>query len=147
MIETTVCLLRENRRIIDQAAARTGLNLKQIISLLIRESVPLVRKSYSFSRIRYQPRRKDSNWIRFHLDLSENDYELLLDVRKVLKQSVSLFLAEAIELLLERLVQKIINQTKGNDNHPGSCYAIINGKTKQGGMYWKIIWGMPDSIP
>jgi hypothetical protein len=147
MIETTVCLHRENRKIIDQAAARTGLSLKQIISLLIRESLPFDKKNFSFSRIRYQPRKEESDWGRFHLNLCESDYELLLDVRKVRKISVSLFLAEAIELFLEKVVQKILNQLNGPDNYPASSYTIINGRTMQGDMYWKIIWGIPDTIP
>ncbi len=144
MIETTVNMHMKTRYKLLQASNKTGLCFNRLIRLLLQYSLRDEDNTISsFGRIRYQDRRETKDWTRFHLTLDERDYELLLDVRKFYKVSVSLFLARAIDTILRTLINRILKKSLDLDNYPINCYTIIQATTDNGDVYWKLYWGIP----
>ena len=90
--------------------------------------------------VQYQKRRNQDEWYTFHLQVREDDYEYFLDLRKLLKMSVSLILAYAVEKYLDKLTKK--NST---DNNRYRNYVVIKDVVDNI-ICWKFIWGFPPNI-
>ncbi len=84
----------------------------------------------------YQEQSTPDTWHRFHLQLREDDYEFLLDLRKLLKMSVSCILAYAVRKYLK---------TIKTDNNRYKNYVIIKN-IRSGITFWTLIWGYPLNI-
>ena len=89
--------------------------------------------------VRYQRRCEPDKWHVFHLQVRMDDYEYFLDLRKLLKMSVSLLLAYAVEKYLDK--QKVLN----TDNYWYKNYVIIK-ETINNTICWKFIWGFPRDL-
>jgi hypothetical protein len=125
-----------------QAAARTGgVSCSGLIILLFKkvmEDMPGPGKQGR--RIRYQRRGKQEDWFMFHLQLREDEYEYLLDLRKLLKMSVSLILAYAVKKYLAALSKKDYT-----DNYQFRNY-VVSREIFHNVICWRFIWGFPPDI-
>jgi hypothetical protein len=148
MIETTVYLRDPVVLKLEKTSALYGLSRSKLVSLLCQKAFPSrLQTERSFTRVRYQAREKPKDWKRLHLYLSEKDYELFLDIRKFFKVSVSLFLTQAIDLFLDKVINEIRQDPGGTDNYMVTCYSIVRTITSLGDICWKLYWGLPESVP
>ena len=90
--------------------------------------------------VQYQQSRNTSEWHTFHFQVRVDEYEYFLDLRKLLKMSVSLILAYAVEKYLDKLMRKFIT-----DNYRYQNYIIIK-EVLNDIICWKFIWGFPPDI-
>lgn len=90
--------------------------------------------------VQYQKKADKHLWRRLHVQLREDDYEYLLDLRKLLKMSVSRLLAYAIRKFLKMLMKNTII-----DNYQHHNYIVIR-EIIDNIISWRFIWGYPRSI-
>jgi hypothetical protein len=148
MIKTTICLETTARERLEKASSRTGLSSNSIIRLITREAVgEMIGRTSAFKRLQYRGKMGKDAWRRFHIALDEKEYELLHDVRKFFKMSFSLFLHLAIEMFLDSLIGRLTKREGGSDNYLFTCYSMVRTLTLQGQIFWKVYWGLPDSVP
>jgi hypothetical protein len=81
-----------------------------------------------------------------HITLDENEYELMLDIRKNYKISISLFVAEAIKMFLDRFIQLLTSKGGFLDNYYNS-YSIVKSIDSRGVICWHFYWGLPEFLP
>jgi hypothetical protein len=140
-IETTIniqidCLIK-----LSEAARHTGRSRSGIIMHLMKYVMDIRQEQVRCgTRVRYQERDMDDRWQAMHVKLRPDEYEYLLDLRKLLKMSVSLILSIAVKKFLKHLMQN-----KNADNYQFKNYMVakrvINGLT-----HWTFIWGFPFNI-
>jgi hypothetical protein len=147
MVKTTLNLRERCVRLLDVYAARCGLSRSELVQKCIQEGIGRERSVHSYRRLRYQERDPDENWTQVHVSLSGRDYELFHDVRKFFKVSVSLFISDVIDGLLQEIVRRILSNTNEMDKNAVSCYSIIASVTGKGDICWKLYWGLPENVP
>jgi hypothetical protein len=81
-------------------SSRKGISRSKLIIMLLKQSMKEVSVNKIGIAVRYQHRRPRDSWKVFPIRLNDCDYEFFLDLRKVLKFSVSRILAHAIEKYL-----------------------------------------------
>jgi hypothetical protein len=79
------------------------------------------------------------DWRTFHLTVREDDYEFLLDLRKLMKMSVSRILAYAVKRYLRGLKKNI------TDNNRFFNYTVLR-EIIDGVICWRFFWGFPRGI-
>lgn len=140
-IETTLNIQDHLLVKISHAAQRHGIHRIELIirlfKMVMADAPKYVRNG---KRVEYQSRHNHGTWHAFHLQLRPNDYECLLDLRKLLKMSVSHILAYAIDKYLDILMKR-----KVTDNYHLTNYMILK-ETIDGILCWKLIWGFPRSL-
>jgi hypothetical protein len=148
MIQTTLNLHRSTEVKLDDASMKSGISRNDLVLQLLQWYMTSSRKrDSSFKRLKYQERSARDNWKVIHLSLNENQYEMLQDIRKFFRVSISLFLARAVEWFLNHIFSKNVNQKISIDNNPVSSYVTLCFKTANGNQCWQVIWGLPDSLP
>jgi hypothetical protein len=141
MIETTINLHADTLGKINEAARARGISRSRVIMHLMKRVMDDISKpEYPGRMVRYQKKSSPENWRTFHLHAKEDEYEYLLDLRKLLKRSVSLILAGAVKKYLGKLKTK--NFT---DNCLFKDYVLVRD-TINGIICWKFIWGFPHGI-
>ncbi len=90
--------------------------------------------------VQYQERRNQVEWQTVHVYFREDDYEYFLDLKKLLKMSVSLILAFAVEKYLDKLIRGAIT-----DNNRYRNYLIIK-EVIDNLICWRFIWGFPANL-
>jgi hypothetical protein len=94
------------------------------------------------SMVRYQRRDEPSNWRVLHLYLTQEEYELKIDMRNLFKLSVSLMIAEGVYQYLKKITSEIVcEKAKINDSYRQMNYktfTIVDGNIK-----WSIFWEAP----
>lgn len=144
MIETTLNMHRTTKFKLNIASRKLGISRTRLILFLIQTLINTHdRPVSSFRRLRYQDKDEKGDWHCFHLSVNERDYELIQDVRKFFKMSISLFVALAVETDLKRIMNQIINGEKDTDKYPVSCYSIMRYISPAGEICWKLYWGLP----
>ncbi len=140
-METTLNIRSDLLQQIALAAQSRGVSRSEIIMLLIKKTLGDVGEPECFgSLVRYQSRQKAENWRKFHIQVREDMYEYWVDMRKLLKRSVSLILAYAVMKYLVKSLRK--NRT---DNY--RCVNYILMKTVvEDVVVWKLIWGYPPNL-
>jgi hypothetical protein len=84
-----------------RAAQSRGVSRSEMIAILIKKVMDdLSIQGRMGKLVQYQERRKRSEWHKFHWYVREDDYEYFLDLKKLLKMSVSLILAYAVDKYL-----------------------------------------------
>ncbi|HOT47187.1 MAG TPA: hypothetical protein PLM53_12765 [Spirochaetota bacterium] len=137
-METTLNMRTDIFKQITYAARLRGVSRSGIIISLVKEAMKDISDPGRLgSMVRYQKRMKRCDWQLFHLQVGEDDYEFLLDMRKLCKMSVSLILAYAVEKYLSKLVKN-----KNADNYRFKNYAIVR-ECLEGVICWKFFWGLP----
>ena len=89
------------------------------------------------SMVRYQRMRPQGEWHIFHLRLQADEYECILDLRKVLKMSVSLLVANAVEKYLSGNIKIILS-----DNYFIINYFMVK-ESIGNDICYKFHWGFP----
>lgn len=129
---------------LDTAMLRTGKTLSFLIVLLIRKiSNGHSVLSYSHERIKYQKRDPEKKWTRRHISVLNREYELMLDLRKFCKKSVSSMISSAIDDYLNDIIDELSAESEDtSDNYIGSNYIIIKDSDNYS-VCWRIYWGYP----
>lgn len=144
MIETTVYMRREDLDILKDAAEKSGVAKKSLVSsllnLLSRRERRICR---AWERVRYQQRNGEGGWKRLHVKLRADEYEFSIDLRKVMKMSVSFLISYAINHYLKELLEML---AKNGDNYQYRNYAIMN-IVEENVSCWILCWGIPPQIP
>jgi hypothetical protein len=140
-METTLNIRTNISAKICLAARSRGISRSVMIVILIKQVMDDISEPGRMGRmVRYQERCRPDDWHTFHLYVREDDYEYFLDLRKLLKMSVSLILAYAADKYLDKLLKKM-----GTDNNRYRNYVIIK-EVIDNIICWKFIWGFPPNI-
>ncbi|MBP7738741.1 MAG: hypothetical protein KA369_22390 [Spirochaetes bacterium] len=141
IIETTLNIQNHLLKKINNAAHRKGLSRIELIILLFKKVMDDTPHHVCHGkRIKYQSRNNHGIWNTLHIRLRPNDYECLLDLRKLLKMSVSHILAMAVDKYLDELMKTTIK-----DKYHFTNYILIK-ETINGILCWKLIWGFPANM-
>jgi hypothetical protein len=136
-METTLNIHLDILRIISRAAKNRGISRSEMMIMLFKRVMEDVAGPARYgSLIIYQERSGKECWHTFHIKLREDDYEYLLDLRKLLKMSVSNILAYAVKKYLKRI---------NTDNNRYKDYVVIKN-IRNGLIFWTLIWGYPPDI-
>ncbi len=139
-METTLNLHAATLGRINAAARAKGVTRSALVRMLFKRIMNDLSDPDSIGVVvRYQGRRRPEEWHVFHLQVRPDEYEYFLDLRKLLKMSVSLILAIAVKKYLK--VKKVLL----TDNYRYKNYTII--KMTTGNIpTWKFIWGYPRTM-
>ena len=140
-IETTLYI---NKTILDKITKTSktlGKSRTETIIILMKKIMDCDKmKALINSSIKYQKNDDHNNWHRFHLSLLDVDYEYFLDLRKLMKMSVSNILAYAVNKFLHTL-----NKQNFTDNYTFSNYILVKNSV-DGIIFWQLFWGIPRKI-
>jgi hypothetical protein len=140
-METTLNIRTDISVKIAFAAQARGISRSQMIAILIKKVMDDISNPGRMGNlVQYQQRRKQGEWHTFHLYVREDDYEYFLDLRKLLKMSVSLILAYAVEKFLDKILK-----TNDTDKNRFRNYTVIRDVIDDI-ICWKFIWGFPHNI-
>lgn len=140
-IRTTLHLDASIIEAIAEAARAAGLDRDQVVSSLMRRCAEEAKKRPGvWMRVRYQERREGENWRRMHVAFNPDGYEHSIDMRKMLKMSVSFIVAFAVEHYLEEVLDILRNV---GDNYCYRNYAMLQVSIDEV-ICWVICWGIPE---
>jgi hypothetical protein len=147
-MKTTLNIHADTLKNITRAARLKGISRQDLIVMLLKKTMDDPSKAVRLGRlVRYQKRAAQEDWRAFHVQLREDDYEYFLDLRKLLKMSVSLILAIAVKRYLKNPADRasLIKALKHGDNYLYKDYVILSEKI-QGIVSWRFFWGFPPDI-
>lgn len=140
-METTVNISTNNLGKITRTAQSLGMSRSAMVIILIKMVMDDIPEPGRFGTlVKYQERKNQSDWSTVHLQVREDEYEYLLDLRKFLKMSVSLIIAYAIKKFLGKIHDKDIT-----DNNRYKNYVLIK-EIVDNIICWRLFWGYPPSI-
>ena len=140
-METTLNIRADILEQIAGAAHANNMSCSEMIALLMQKVTADIANPGRIGRmVQYQGRRSSHDWRVFHVQVREDMYEYWLDLRKLMKMSVSLILAYAVKKFLCKLM-KISN----TDNYLYKNYIIIK-EIVDFVIVWKFIWGYPPNL-
>jgi hypothetical protein len=138
-METTININADVLKKITLAARSHGMSRSRLVASLIKRVMEDMPDPQCIGRmVQYQKRNTPESWRTFHLLLKFDEYEYFLDLRKILKMSVSLILAYAVKLYLGQIIKKKIT-----DNYQSFQNYIIAKEVSDTIICWKLIWGYP----
>jgi hypothetical protein len=147
-METTMNIQVDVLRVINEQAQASGISRSQLIIFLIKKAMDDISEPRRFgSLVRYQDRGIPGEWHAFHIRLRPDDYEYLLDLRKLCKMSVSLILAYCAGRYLlkkDKTMKKTVLLSGGDKNRYGN-YVVIKD-VYRGIVLWKLFWGFPPGL-
>ena len=137
-IKTTININKELLKDIAKVSHARGKSRSEIIIMLLKNIMDKESNRANIHRsIKYQKRDDKKNWHRFHICLKGNVYEYCLDLKKILKMSLSHIVAHAAKKYLKNLLYE-----KNTDNYLFKNYVIAK-EDADGIIYWKLFWGIP----
>jgi hypothetical protein len=140
-METTLNIRIDFSKKITLAAQSRRISKSEMICILIKKVMENISKPENIGRmVQYQQRRNKGEWDKIHLYMREDEYEYFLDLRKILKMSVSLILAYAVEKFLDKLMKSNITDNNRYRNY------IIAREVIDDIICWKLIWGFPRDL-
>ncbi|OHD70438.1 MAG: hypothetical protein A2W19_15605 [Spirochaetes bacterium RBG_16_49_21] len=140
-METTLNIRVDILERVAKAAQLKNMTCSEMIVLLIKQVMGDIRFPEPIGRlVRYQERRWPKDWRVFHVQVREDDYEYLVDCRRLFKMSVSLILAYAVQRYLSKLLKR-----KMTDNYHFMNYMLIR-ETIDNLISWRLIWGFPPNL-
>ncbi len=138
-MKTTLNIRLDILALIDKAAHASGISRTELILELIQKIASDIAEPGQIGKmIKYQARRNPEDWHKFHVTIREDMYEYWLDMRKLMKMSVSAILAYAVKKCLGKKV-------KIGDNYRFINYVIIK-EIVENVIIWKFVWGWPPSL-
>jgi hypothetical protein len=141
VLKTTINIATDVFNRIVAAAVIQGISRSDMINYLIKKVMDDIPEPVRLgTMVQYQARRAPACWHVFHLQLREDDYEYFLDLRKLLKMSVSCILSYAVKKFLKRPIGKI-----NIDNYTFRNYLVIK-EVVSGIICWKFLWGCPPNL-
>jgi hypothetical protein len=143
MVETTVNIGVSEYDALAEAMAQTGATRSGMISVMLKHlAAGLKGRGAAWGRVKYQDRRPGEEWRRLHVRLGSDEYEFFLDLKKVVKMSVSLLIAMAIKLYLDQLLVKFGGNIDNYRYHNYAMSKIFIGDV----TCWIFYWGIPPHI-
>lgn len=140
-METTLNIDKNILNKITRAAQLKRISRTELVILLMNKVMGETMNPFFFGRmVQYQEKREPGEWHTFHIILRPDEYEFFLDLRKLLKMSVSHILAFAVERYLSILIGEVIT-----DNYLYKNYVMIR-ELINNIQSWKLIWGYPPNI-
>jgi hypothetical protein len=141
-METTINMSYEILEVISRTSRAIGMTRSEMIVFLIKKVMENVPDSLPMgTMVRYQERRRHREWRVVHVRVSEYDYEYMVDLRKLLKMSVSLICAYAVQKYLKKPLRKRIA-----DNYPFFMNYMVAKEIIDNIISWRIIWGFLPEI-
>ncbi len=142
--ETTTCISIENDKILKDVSKKYNISVSKIVVLMVKYANEKNELSITSDRnVKYRD-KNNSTWRRIHLQLYQNEYEFLLDVKKIWKMSVAKIIEYCIENFLFELIEKVLEKDK-TDNYLYNNYHFEIGE-EDGIIYYLIYWGLPLKI-
>lgn len=143
MIKTTMNLREEVYERLTSASVMTGRSRRDIVSALLNHVMRAGRcKAVACGGIRYQQRDGDVRWRCLHIGLEQDEYEFFLDLKKIMKMSVSFIISWAIEFFLDKFIKTVLI---GGDNNRYKNYAMYS--VTIGNVFHIILcWGIPSRL-
>lgn len=144
MVRTTINIDAEVYRKLCKVAEIKGVEIEDVILAVLRFFSRKFRSEIvGYDAVRYQERRSDSRWQRVHVRWFGEEYEFVIDLRKVHKKSVSFLIAEAFELFYNE-ISLIIDQYLDNYQEYNYAIAKFNIHNMIGCI---VMWGYPIKHP
>ncbi|MFC1668968.1 hypothetical protein ACFL20_01135 [Spirochaetota bacterium] len=140
-IETTINIKKNILDNIAQTSKVLGKSQTEIIVMLLKKVIDNENSKVQICRrIKYQSCDDKNNWHTLHVLFEQNEYEYFLDLRKLLKMSLSFIIANAAKKYLKDLLN-------GNftDNNRYQNY-ILSRENADGIIYWVLFWGIPKNL-
>ena len=129
-IDTTVNVLNDNLLAIDRAAVKVDVSRNDMMKMLLIEAIKNRDHLIEYGKtVTYQKRSSKDMWRNCHIYLSEDENEYMKDIRKYLKDSVSLLLAKAVRDYLEKIIETLLGTKAAElfDNYLYSGYVPAFG--------------------
>ena len=145
MIETTLNIHLDILDEITRAAEVLDTSRTEIIILLLKKVMDNdVEDTFIDNSVRYQDCCDKDCWHRFHISLCVADYNFFLNLRLLLKSSVSRIVAFAVK----KYLAEILKYNDSTDNYHYKYY-ILNTKIKNNYRKWQIQWerGKKNGVP
>ncbi len=140
-MKTTINIRIDNLRKIELAAKSMGISRSKMIACLLKKVMEERNDSVTLGKmVKYQKKRKISDWRISHVNFREDEYEYFTDLRKILKMSLSLILSDAVSHYLGKEGRIDIS-----DNYRFINYTVIREEVDTI-IHWRYIWGYPDDI-
>ncbi len=140
-MDTTLNVRAEVLEEIARSARLKGISRSKMIAHLLKKVSTDISEYGKIGRlVQYQTRERTKNWRVFHVQPREDEYEYWLDMRKLLKMSVSLILALAVKRYLSKSLT-----IKTTDNNQCKNYIIIK-EVIDSVIVWKLVWGWPPNL-
>ncbi|MBN2158672.1 MAG: hypothetical protein JW807_04700 [Spirochaetes bacterium] len=137
-METTLNVHDTILEIVNREADAAGVSRSKMIITLIKLAMDDIENAGRMgTMVRYQQRAEKEEWHRLHVSLRIDDYEYFLDLRKLLKMSISLILAYAVKRFVGKMRNKRIT-----DNYQCKNYIIMR-EVIDNVICWKFYWGFP----
>ena len=96
-METTINVHTEILEKIKETAVSKGISCSRMIRILMQKVMAEDMQYVRMGRlVKYQKRCRKEDWRKFHVKLRGDEYEYFHDLKKILKMSVSLILADDI---------------------------------------------------
>ncbi|MFC1669404.1 hypothetical protein ACFL20_03375 [Spirochaetota bacterium] len=140
-IQTTLNINKNVLYKLNQASDVSGRSRTELIVMLLKKVMKNdCVKSCIERSIKYQQCNEKKSWHTFHITFRGDEYEYFVDLRKLLKMSLSYILAFAVKKYLNSIISG-----ESTDNYMFENY-IIAKEDADGIIYWKLFWGVPDKI-
>ncbi len=143
LIDTTINIKVHLLLRIAEVSNISGISLNKIIAIMINKLIincPI--KPKLFSTVKYQQAGDNIIWHTLHVSLDGDVYEKALDLRKVMKMSVSFLIAKAIELFLDQVIKDL---SEDNTDKNSEEYVYISSKCN-GLLNFTIFWISPPAM-
>ncbi len=140
-IDTTINIRDEILLRIDEISVACDVSRSRVVSLLIRHVMNRHKADKNrFSRVKYQQRDPEAEWKRPHIVLEYDLYEKSIDLRKLLKMSVSHIVQVAFNQFIDEIIEKI-KRGDGSDNN--LRHYICIGKRYGKVFSFTVFWDFP----
>ncbi len=140
-IDTSLNINKDILIKINKVSNSSGISRTKIIVMLLKKMMKNESsKACIHKTIKYQKCNEKTNWHTFHITFKGDEYEYFLDLRKLLKMSLSHIVAYAVNKYLKSLLLD-----KSTDNYSFTNY-ILAKEDADGIIYWKLFWGIPKKI-
>ncbi len=137
-MKTTLNIHGDIMELLTKAAQLNNVSCSEIILHLVEKVAVSANVPDRIGKIiRYQKKQTPEEWHKFHIKVREDMYEYWLDLRKLLKMSVSLILANAVRKYLAKPIR-----IKRGDNYACKNYIIVR-EVVDSVTVWKFVWGFP----
>ncbi len=143
--ETTTCISFANDAIIKAVGKKYNISVSKLLVLMVRYATERRQLTLKSCRnVQYRDKKGKGSWKRIHLQLNPNEYEFLMDVKKIWKVSVARMLEFCIENYLFDLQEKVLEKNK-TDNYLYNNYHFEIGE-EEGILYCLVYWGLPQKV-
>ena len=128
-IDTTININIDLLNRIKNASAVLNVSRSELVSFLVKKVMRKKKFPVKMcSRVRYQDRKNPIIWRRVHVYLFPDLYECCLDLRKVLKMSVSYVIAWSVSEYLEEIIEEFLGRDNKKSDNYRSSYIFIAGR-------------------